>query len=381
MIKLEGDDRPTYVLSYSRKVSLIRNGLVVFLVGVALLRWGLAWLNYLRPVLAAVSGSARGTPELGSLLLDALAAQPVRPLIAAHISLLLVAGAVAFIYVFLPNLSLTSGGLAVRTALGWQAIPWNSITTVRITSFEEPERHLVLVQGHWSRWSPWPRLVSACLGAGFEPGLLLTSSIRDFEPLVGQMVREVRQVTPEAVFDEEFFSLPVRLLLEPTSTLEHLVEQARDEGWPLSLSAQAMAAVAGGLVLSQLLILVLMGGAWWKPLALAGLCGLEWGIGALYLYALTEVFPAHYQFREGALLYPLPQIPRALLSVPMAMLVAAGVPFLGTLFGLAGVLWAVLLTAFLVQQMYRIESILPALLGGTLQALFQFIVLSIVFTG
>jgi hypothetical protein len=141
-----------------------------------------------------------------------------------------------------------------------------------------------------------------------------------------------------------------------------------------------MAGVAGGLVLVQVLILMLVGGTWWKPLALVGLCALEWGIGALYLYALAEVFPGQLELREGALLYPLAQIPRALLAVPMAMIVAAGVPFLAAMLGLAGVLWAVVLTALLVQQIYRLESILPAMIGGALQALFQFIILAIAFS-
>jgi hypothetical protein len=140
-----------------------------------------------------------------------------------------------------------------------------------------------------------------------------------------------------------------------------------------------MAAVPAGLILVQLLILILEGDVWWKGLAIAGLCGLEWLIGALYLYALAEIFPGLVEFRETALLYPLAQIPRALLSLPMAMLVAAGVPFLAAMLGLAGVLWAVILTALLVQQFYRLKSIVPAVIGGAFQALFQFLVLAIVF--
>jgi hypothetical protein len=47
--------------------------------------------------------------------------------------------------------------------------------------------------------------------------------------------------------------------------------------------------------------------------------------------------------------------------------------------GLAGVLWAVILTAFLVRRMFRLRSILPAVIGGVFQALFQFLVLALVF--
>jgi hypothetical protein len=158
-----------------------------------------------------------------------------------------------------------------------------------------------------------------------------------------------------------------------------LVEQAQGEGWPMSVSAQAMAAVPAGLVLVELLVLILYGGHWWEPLAIVTLCGFEWLIGTFYLYALAEFFPGEIEFQEAALLYPLPQIPRALLAVPMAMLVAAGAPFLAAMVGLVSVLWAVILTAFLVRHMFRLRSILPAVIGGVFQALFQFLVLALVF--
>ncbi len=63
----------------------------------------------------------------------------------------------------------------------------------------------------------------------------------------------------------------------------------------------------------------------------------------------------------------------------MAMLVAAGAPFLAAMVGLVSVLWAVILTAFLVRHMFRLRSILPAVIGGVFQALFQFLVLALVF--
>jgi hypothetical protein len=129
-----------------------------------------------------------------------------------------------------------------------------------------------------------------------------------------------------------------------------------------------------------MLILILQGGVWWKPLAIVVLGAVEWTVGAIYLYALAEVFPANVEFRQAALLYPLSQIPRALLAVPMAMFVGAGVPFLAAIIGMAGILWAVTLTALLVQQMYRLQSILPALAGGALQALLQFLVLAVLFS-
>lgn len=373
MIRLQADDRPTYILSYPRAVRWAKRGAILVLVAIALVNWGLAWLDFFQPVAQA----ARVAPLTITRFLEILAAQPLRPLLSAHLSLALVAGAVALIYHVLPDLSLSDQGLAVRTALGWRVIPWASVTTVRIVPFEESKRRLVLMQGTWTRWSPWPRLVSMCLGAGFEPGLLFTTDIRDFKPFMRRLYDEVHGAAPEALFDPEFFSLPARMVTEPVPTLEILVGQARDEGWPLSLSAQAMGAVAAGLVLVQLLVLLLFGGDWWKPILIVALCQVEWLIGAFYLFALAEFFPVHIELEESAMLYPMAQVPRALLAVPMVMLVAAGVPLAAGILGMVGVVWAVVLTAFLVQQVYHLETLLLALVGGAFQVMFQFIILGL----
>lgn len=373
-------ERPTYVLGYSRRLRLARLALALVLIAGATVNWTLAWIGFLEPVGGAVRAMDPAA-GWGRVLLDALAAQPLRPLLAAHLSLLLTAGALALLYAFLPDLALADEGLAVRTWRRWYVVPWSAVRVVRIMSFEKKDRRLVLVQGNWTRWSPWPRLMSALLGAGWAPGLFFTSAIRDFKPLMLRLYQEVHAASPDVLFDDQFLSPSAALVVEPMPTLAGLADQAREEGWPLDLSLQAMLAVPGGLILVQLLILLLRGGAWWKPLAIAGLSGVEWLAGALYLYALAELLPGSTDFREGALLYPMPQIPRGLLAVPMAMFVSAGLFFPAAVLGLAGVLWAVTLTALLVQQLYRLPSVLPAMLGGALQALFQFLILAIVFSG
>lgn len=376
----EDGERPTYVLTYSRRLRFARLALALVLVAGAMINWALAWFDFLGPVVDAMDAMDPAA-GWGRVLLDALAARPLRPLIAAHLSLFLTAGALALLYAFLPDLALADDGLAVRTWRRWNVVPWSAVRVVRIMSFAEKDRRLVLVQGTWTRWSPWPRLMSALLGAGWAPGLFFTSAIRDFKPLMLRLYQEVHAASPDALFDDQFLSPSAALVVEPVPTLAGLADQAREEGWPMDLSLQAMLAVPGGLILVQLLILILRGGAWWKPLAILGLGGVEWLTGALYLYALAELLPGSTDFREGALLYPMPQIPRALMAVPMAMLVSAGLFFPAAALGLGGVLWAVTLTALLVQQLYRLPSVLPAMLGGALQAVFQFLILAIVFSG
>jgi hypothetical protein len=368
MIKLQTDDRPTYVLSYPSWVRWARTGLVVLLAVAAVVRWVLAWVHYAQPFFEGIRASVP--------LRAVLAAIPLRPLISAHVGLLLAAGAVAVVYAFLPDLGVTDAGLAVRTLRGWWLIPWGSIRAVREASLTKPW-HLVVVQGQWTRWSPWPRLVSMSVGAGYAPGLLLTSALRDLEPLIERLYLEVKAAVPDAIFDSEFYAVAAVLVTEPMSGLADLVDQARQEGWPLDVSGQAMAGVAAGLLLAQLLNMLLFGSAWWKLVAILVLCGVEWGLGAFYLYALAEFYPHRVSLRQAAMLYPLPQIPRAVLAVPMAMFVASGLPFLAVGAGLAAVLWSVLLTALLVQQLFRMKSLLPAMAGGLLQALYLFLMLAL----
>jgi hypothetical protein len=173
------------------------------------------------------------------------------------------------------------------------------------------------------------------------------------------------------------------LVFEPVPTIDGLAGQSRDDDWALAKLAQparVMAAVTAGLFLILLLSLALKGGAWWKPLLLVALGAIEWAAGALYFYALGAFLPGEVELHQGARLYPYPQIPRVLLALPMAMLVAAGLPFPASMIGLAAIVWSVILTALLLQQVYRLPTILPAMAGAALQAFAQFIVLVFVFT-
>ena len=116
-------DRPTYILSYPRALRLARMAVLALLTGSALIHWGLAWARFLEPAIH--------TAGQGADLLDALSVQPLRPLVSAHVSLVLVAWALAFVCAFLPDLSLADSGLAVRTISGWRVAPWASVTAVR----------------------------------------------------------------------------------------------------------------------------------------------------------------------------------------------------------------------------------------------------------
>lgn len=380
MARLPKEMWPTYILRYPRWVRIVRIGSAVTLMGAAVASWILAWIGFVRPLVQYVKTLTASSTAWGTALWQGLSVQAWHPFLGAHAGLVLVAAFVPFLSTILPELALTDEGLAVRDLRGWSLVPWDTIRAMRIASFETTERRLVIVQGRWARVALWPRLLSLCLGAGTAPGVLIESSIHGFRPLMVRLYQEIKEASPDTVFDDEFLSPTASLLVEPTPTLAALAEQARGEGWPLGVSAQVMLAVPGGLVVTQLLLIVLQGGLWWKPLAILGLCQFEWLIGTLYLYALAELYPSQIELRQAALLYPLPQLPRALLAVLMAAFVASGFTFVAGVIGLGAVLWAVMLTALLVQQMYRLPSILPAMVGGALQALFQFLVLAIALT-
>lgn len=372
-------ESPTYVLSYPRPVRLVRGAAILILIAGAVANWALAWVRFARPAVEAALAAPGELQATLRLVLDQLAAQPLRPLLAAHLGLLLAAWSAVIVADLLPDLALADDGLAVRRLRRWTVVPWATIRTVRAVPLEG-EHYLVLVQGSWTRLAAGPRLASLLMGAGAAPGVLLHSAIRDFVPLMERLYQEVAAAAPEAVFEDDFASLPAALVLSPAATLATLAGEARDEGWPLARSLRAMAAVSAGLALVQLLVLILQGGAWWKPLAILALCAIEWLIGALYLYALAELLPGSVEFRPAALLYPLAQIPRALVALPMAMFFGAGLGFVAAVLGLAGVLWAVVLTTLVVQQLYRLPSVLPAVPGALFQTFYQFLVLAILFT-
>jgi hypothetical protein len=360
---IEQDTR-SYTLSYPWPVRVSRASLALGLAGAAVARCAVAWVQFGGPLL-------RG---------GALADQPIRPLLAAHLGLLITVWSVGFILSFLPDLALTERALAARILFKWHTLPWPAVAEIRTMGFSRSNRRLVLIQGRWRWHAMWWRPISACLGAGTEPGLLFTSAIRDFEPLLTRVREEVSAANPNVLLDDEFFSLPARLVLEPVPTLAALAEQTRDEGWPVSISAQAMGAVSLGLVIVQLIMLGLDGGVWWQPLIILAAGAAEWAAGAVYIYALAAFLPGAVDLRQGMLLYPIAQVPRALLGLVTIMMLAAGLLWLAAMAALISVLWAVLLTALLVQQLYRLPSILPALPGAAIQALFQFMLLVLIFT-
>jgi len=297
----------SYTLSYSRWVKPARIAVLLLLAVAALVQWVLAWVHFIQPLTQGVS----------------LVALALRPLIAANLGLLLTVGSLAFVYLILPDLALADEGLAVRTLFGWRVMPWAAVTTVRTIPFAQSSRKMVLVQGGGGRGISWLHLVSACLGAGFKPGILFTSAIRDFEPLVDRLRQEVALAAPRRCSTTSSF--PCR----PTGL--RAGAHHRRTGQPVTRrrlgavhsgpTRRAMAAVTAGLLLVLLLLLALRGGAWWKPVLLIGLGAIEWAAGALYFYALGALLPGEVELRQGARLYPFPQIPRALLALPMAMLV------------------------------------------------------------
>ncbi len=116
-----------------------------------------------------------------------------------------------------------------------------------------------------------------------------------------------------------------------------------------------------------------------RALALLLAGAAEWAAGAIYLYALAAIFPGEVGLHQSGLIYPIAQIPRALLAILMFALVAAGLPALAVIVGIVSVIWAVGLTSLLAQQVYRLPTLLPALAGATIQAAFQFMLLTFVF--
>ena len=201
---------PTYVLGYPRPVRLARAAVTVLLAGGAVVHWVLAWIDFAGPALEALNAGGGGLRPA----VEALAIQPLRPLLAAHLGLLLAAWAIAIAGDLLPDLALADGGFLVRRLRRWSLVPWSSVRAVRAMHLGG-ERYLVLVQGRWGRLAAGPRLVSLLLGAGAVPGVLLTSAMRDFLPFMERLYHEVKAAVAEPVLDDAFYSLPAALAVDP----------------------------------------------------------------------------------------------------------------------------------------------------------------------
>ena len=372
---------------------------VLFVWGTALLALVALWryFVYWGEFIALVFPRSRLYWPFSGIVLTTLDAQFFwMKLVSAHLLLLLALGALIALRNLLPAIEARSDGLRARYFGRWRQIPWEKVSAIKATEFSE-QSQAVLVEVRGNALPASSRAGSALYDGGFRPGILLTSALSNFEPLLQRVLLEVSQAhrrygeaepsDENPLFRRDAPSWLLWLAFRPSAALDQMVEQARaDETTKLfklgptlralwrmvavvlpvallplfnTLFAQALPPDAG--VLARMLLLMLLG-------------LLEWPLIALLAPWLDDSTGGGEEGQRPLYLYPASQLPRVLTGCAALLLLALGVPVLPVIALIAGIGWSFLLAAGLWEALYSWRGN-QLLLGGLAPAAYQLIVL------
>ena len=309
-------------------------------------------------------------------------------LVAAHLMLLLAVPALLWLRNLLPSLESRTDGLAVRNMLNgrWHVIPWQRVSAFKATEISE-QSQVLLLQG---RGLPGTgRLSSAVYDGSVAPGLLITSAISHFQPLLAHALNNIaplEQSGAPPILQQDARSWLLWLSLRRRPALEALVAEARADEKTKAISvprlfaaARPMAAVAllpalllvaGGLLGDQVPSVGLIAGA--IGLWLVGM--LEWPLVALVSVLLDENTGGGEEGYRALALYPSSQLPRVLPLLGALLVQLVGLPVLPVLAWVGAIVWAFWLAAGLFESLYAWSGS-QAILGGLLPVFWQLLLL------
>lgn len=375
------------VSSYPRRLALPILWLPRVLAAVVIVQYAVQVLTFLTlafPVLQALPGFS---------MLDLRLPQPAWwAVIASTLMLVLALVLVAVLANALPALEARKAGLALRVFGQWRVIPWAQIVAVKVTEFSE-QSQVILIQTN--RGLPFTtRLVSLLYDGTVHQGVLLTSAIDHFEPLLQRIIMEVmhspgeRTATDEApIFQSNARSELLLLSFAPGQAIDrHIADLRQDERSTAILPrqllgpARTMAALA---LLPPLLLFVdralmqqvLPDARLFLAMILLFLLGmLEWLLVCFAAIALDETTGGDEEGGRALYLYPYIQLPR-LLPILGAILVALlGIPVLPALAWLSAIAMTFFLAAGLWEGLYGWSRGL-LLAAGLIPVLYQLILL------
>jgi hypothetical protein len=309
-------------------------------------------------------------------------------LMAAHLMLLLAVPALLWLRNLLPSLESRDDGLAVRNMLNgrWQLIPWQRVSAFKATEVSEQSQILLLQ----ARGLPGTgRLSSLIYDGGLAPGLLVTSAIAHFQPLLTHALHRIAPLEREGappILQQEAHSWLLWLALQRRPALAALVAEARDDpatkGFSLPRLLAAARPMAGVALLPALLLVVfglladqpptfgLLGGAF--VLWLFGM--LEWPLVGLVSVLLDENTGGGEEGYRALAVYPRSQLPRALPLLGAVIMQIVGLPVLPVLAWVGAIAWAFWLAAGLFEELYEWRGS-QAVLGGLLPVIWQLLLL------
>lgn len=376
--------------TYPRRITLVLSWGTSILAALMLVHYVFYWLRFAALLL----------PELRSLpvfdRLDLRMAHLVAPwwiLVAGHLMVLIMIGLLVAIRHLLPDLEARGEGLAVRYFNTWRVVPWAQIKAIKVTEFSE-ESQIVLVQTRGQL--PMSSLLGSLIYDGsFSTGVLVTSAISNFEPLLQRIVVEVTKHQPAGadeespIFRDDSPSPLLWLSFRAGTAIDWLVAHSRDDEETTQVQAGQLLRAAGPMIAvaaapallafvdrSLRLAIVpdpgLIGGV--IALFLLGL--LEWPIVCIGMQALDEMGGDSEEGARALYLYPLVQLPR-LIPLGVALLLSLlGLPLaVALLLWLAAIGWSFLLSAGLWEALYDWRGT-QLLTGGLVPVAFQLLLLT-----
>jgi hypothetical protein len=353
------------------------------------LRYLVYWLKFLRiffPTLATL-------PVFNRLeLLDLNLQAPWWLLVAAHLLLIIMIGAIVALRNLLPELETRANGLAVRYARSWLVVPWSNIKAIKVTEFSE-ESQIVLVQANGGLPLAG-RLSSLIYDGSLTPGVLITSALNTFEPLLQRVVLEItrhqseRTTLAEApIFQNEARSPFLLLSFRAGTTIDQLVAEIREDEDSKTLTARRLLRAAKPMFWLALPPVLLMfcdrairqgilpdSGLLAGMIVLFLLSLLEWPLVCLVSVILDEMTGGGEEANRSFYLYPLTQLPRLLPLAGALIMILLGVPILPVLFWIGAIVWSFLLAAGLWEALYDWRSG-QLLAGGLVPVVFQLLIL------
>jgi hypothetical protein len=308
-------------------------------------------------------------------------------LVSAHLSLALAAGAILWLRNILPSIESRADGMAVRDSLRgrWHLLPWERVSALKLTEISE-QSQIVLLQG---RGLPAGQgLTSMLYDGSTAPGVLITSAISNFQPMLqhalGQiMARESGAGQP--VLRQEARSPLLWMAFGGRAARDAAVADARDDAGTRAIGA-GLLRVARTMAFIALppALLVLFGGLLSDQAPSFGLVAaaivlwifgmLEWPLVGLISVLLDDNTGGGEEGYRALYLYPASQLPRLLPLVAAVIFQLVGIPLLPALAWLGAIAWAFWLGISLWESLYEWTGS-QAILGGLLPVFWQLLLL------
>lgn len=295
----------------------------------------------------------------------------------------------------LPELEARENGLALRDMFSeqWKLIPWQQIKCVKATEISE-NNQVVLVQLFPRAGGLLRRFSSLLYDGNLAPGILITSAVTNFQPLLERILSEIMRVNEirqpnneQQPLQQEARSWLFSLAARPGEVLDRLVATARGDTRTQQIATSALLQAAAPMAMLALLPalfvladgLLLDGtppgfGLLLSALLLWFVSMLEWPLVSLLALLFDDMTGGGEEGYRAVYLYPTAQLPRLLPLLFGLLVLAVGLPLLGLLSWIVAIVYAFFLAAALWEALFGWKGS-QAILGGLIPVIWQLMVL------